>query len=84
MEGKPGGARSLSHAFGNFFWRPWQRQCGHRGSTDLQPASDLSLAEASTEELTDLVGVEGRPNGSAQALAVLAGVCQAGADSFPE
>ena len=56
----------------------------YRGPADLQPAGDLGLADARAGELPYLVGVESRRYRPAQALAVLAGLRQAGADSFPE
>ena len=49
---------------------------------DLHPTSVLDFAYACTVELSYLLSVEARRYGSAQALAVLAGVGQAGADSF--
>jgi hypothetical protein len=51
---------------------------------DLQAAGDFGFADAGTLELSHLVGVEGCCEWPAQALAVLACVRQAGADSFPE
>ena len=56
----------------------------HGGASDLQPAGDFGLAGASVIELSDLVGVEGRRYWPTQALAVLAGVRQAGPDSFAQ
>ena len=50
----------------------------------MQAAGDFGFAGARAVELPDLIGVEGRREWSAQTLAVLAGVRQAGADSFPQ
>jgi len=60
------------------------KNAAHRGAPDLQAASDLRFANASTVELPYLVGVECCRYRPTQALAVLAGVRQAGANSFPE
>jgi hypothetical protein len=50
----------------------------------MQSAGDFGFANAGTLELSYLVGVEGCCKWPAQALAVLAGMRQASADSFPE
>jgi len=63
---------------------PFFQNAAHRGAPNAQAASDCGFARARTVELPYLVSVEGRCYRAAQALAVSAGVGQAGADSFPE
>src|ERR1019366_4730935 len=56
----------------------------HRRPADRQAAGDFGFADARTVELPYLVSVEGCRYWPAQALAVLAGVGQAGAYPFAE
>jgi hypothetical protein len=50
----------------------------------LQPAGDFAFAGARPVELPDLISMEGRRYWSAQALAILTGMRQAGTYPFPQ
>jgi hypothetical protein len=63
---------------------PSIQDAAHGGSSDVQAAGDLSFADARAGEFPYLDGVEGRREWPAQTLAVLAGVGQAGPNSFPQ
>src|SRR5208337_4119548 len=60
------------------------QDAAHGSSSNMQSAGDFGFANAGTLELSYLVGVEGRRQWPAQALAVLAGMGQAGPNSFPQ
>src|SRR5579864_5125292 len=63
---------------------PFLQNAAHGGTADGQPTGDLGLADASTIQFPDLAGMECCCYRPAQALAILAGLCQASADSFTE
>jgi hypothetical protein len=62
----------------------FRQDAAYGGAPDLQLAGDFGFAGTRTVELTDLLSVVCYREWSAQALAVLAGVGQSGADSFSE
>src|SRR5579864_4576477 len=56
----------------------------HRGSADVKTAGDLRFTEAGAAQLVDLISVEGGGKRSAEALAVLPGMSQSGANAFTQ
>jgi len=86
--GACGWKRELSGSVRKIVWTTWvgllRQDAAHGGPADRQAAGNLGLGHASAIELLDLVGVECCCYRPAQTVAVLAGLRQAGTDSFPE
>ena len=58
------------------------KDTAYRGTTDAESSGDCRLADTGAVQFVDLVGMQGGRDGASQTSAVLAGMCEAGTDSF--